>query len=176
MPSSLRTAPPLAIVVTGPAGAGKTTVGRALADALGWNFHDGDAFHSPENIRRMRHGVGLSDAERAPWLAALRDLLARAIDARRPVVLACSALRRVHRRQLAPDHAPPGAIRFVFLEVPPAVLRQRLTTRAGHFAGASLLDSQLATLETPGDGEALRLDGERPVPELVAAIRQATGA
>jgi gluconokinase len=171
--TSFRAAPPSVIVLIGPAGAGKTTVGRALAAALGWDFYDADAFHAAESIARMRRGVPLTDADREPWLAELRALLARAVERGRRLVLACSALRAAHRRALVPDDAPVGTIRFVYLDVPEPLLRRRLTTRAHHFAEPSLLESQIATLEPPDDDEALRVDGRRPVAELVTTIRDA---
>ena len=166
---------PTVVVVMGVAGAGKTTVGRALADAAGWRFHDADDFHAPESIAHMRAGLPLDDARRAPWLAELRTLIATTLRAGESAVLACSALRHAYRDALVPrgdDVATGGMVRFVHLRVSPGVLATRLGTRTGHFAPPALLASQLATLEEPDAGEpALLLDGERPVPELVDAIR-----
>lgn len=154
----------------GVSGAGKTTVGRALARALGWSFSDADDFHSPANVAKMRRGEALTDADRAGWLAALRvlidDLGARGEDA----VLACSALRDAYRRELA---GGPTAVRFVWLRVEPAALRRRLESRHGHYMPASLLGSQLATLEAPAD--AIVVDGARPPDAIVATIRTAIG-
>ena len=165
------TTAPTVVVVMGVAGAGKTTVGRALADALGWRFHDADDFHAPESVARMRAGLPLDDARRAPWLAELRALIVATLGAGESAVLACSALRHAYRDALVPRDAG-GVVRFVHLRVSPAVLESRLGARTGHFAPAALLASQLATLEEPDAAEpALALDGERPVPELVAAIR-----
>lgn len=152
----------------GVAGAGKTTVGRALAASLGWDFHDADDFHSAANVAKMRAGTPLTDADRAPWLDALRALLARHLDARTPMVLACSALRAAYRRALRPDDASEGSMAFVQLDVSPLVAERRLAARRGHYMPATLVASQFATLEEPGD--ALRLDGARPVPELVSQI------
>ena len=166
---------PTVVVVMGVAGAGKTTVGRALADALGWRFHDADDFHAPESVARMRAGLPLDDARRAPWLAELRALIAATLRAGESAVLACSALRHAYRDALVPRDVlgtSGGTVRFVHLRVSPAVLETRLGTRTGHFAPPALLASQLATLEEPDAAEpALALDGERPVPELVATIR-----
>jgi len=164
------------VVVVGPAGSGKTTVGRRLADALGWPFHDGDDYHSPANVARMRAGAALAEEDRGPWLAALATLVARHATAGTDMVLACSALRRAHRRVLVPAEADADAVRFVYLRASPELLAQRLSDRRGHFFGAALLVSQLATLEEPDAGEAapvLTLDADAPVDVLVGRIREA---
>lgn len=161
------------IVVMGVAGAGKTLVGSTLARALGWTFYDADDFHSPENVAKMHRGIGLTDADRAPWLATLRDLIERVIRDGRNAVLACSALKEAYRRTLTPDDAPAGTVRFVYLDVPANVLRERLAHRAHHYAPPELLDSQLATLEPPRD--AVQLDGTLPPDEIVRAARSAIG-
>jgi gluconokinase len=137
---------PRVIVVMGVSGAGKTEIGRALADAIGWPFHDADEYHSKENIAKMHRGEGLTDADRAPWLAALHKLVEDIIANHQRGVLACSALKHSYRQMLRPDIAAPGEVRFVYLDVPRAVLEERLRTRHGHFAPPALLDSQLATL------------------------------
>ena len=165
----------------GPAGAGKTTVGERLAAALGWRFADADAFHSPENVARMRRGEPLTDADRAPWLAALRahiaDTLARDPRARGDrLVLACSALRRAYRDALVPSEVPLGAVRFVYLHVGRDELARRLAARRGHYMPPALLDSQLATLEEPAPDEGVvTVDAERPVDDVVAAVRSVLG-
>jgi gluconokinase len=162
-----------AIVVMGVAGAGKTVVGRALAGSLGWTFVDADDFHSPENVERMRRGVALTDADRAPWLAELRRLIARQLAERRPVVLACSALRRRYRDELAADAREPGAVSFVYLDVPPSLAARRLERRRGHFMPSALVESQFAALEEPDD--ALRIDAALPVDEIVRRIVEGLG-
>ena len=161
----------------GPAGAGKSTVGRALAAALGWRFHDADDLHAPASIERMRRGEALDDAQRAPWLGALHEViaaeLARAARGEPGAVLACSALRRAYRRVLVPPGAPEGAVRFAYLRVAPATLRTRLEARRAHFAPAALLASQLAALEPPDAAEgAIVVDGEQPVDDVVAELRR----
>jgi gluconokinase len=161
---------PRVIVVMGIAGAGKTTVGRALADALGWAFHDADDFHPAANVGKMRAGVPLGDADRAPWLATLHDLIARIVARGEHAVLACSALRQAYREALLPAGAP-AAVAFVHLEVPASVAERRLAERPGHYMQASLVASQVATLEPPSN--ALCLDAELPVRELVSRIRSA---
>jgi gluconokinase len=161
------------VIVMGVAGAGKTLVGSALARELGWAFYDADDFHSPENVAKMHAGIGLTDADRAPWLAKLRDLIDHVIRDGRRAVLACSALKHSYRQALTPEDAPPGTVRFVFLDVPAEVLRERLEHRAHHYAPPELLASQLATLEPTRD--AIRVDGTLPPDEIVRAVRSALG-
>ena len=153
----------------GVSGAGKTEIGRALAEAIGWPFRDADEYHSPENIEKMHRGEGLTDADRAPWLDELRALTSRAFAAGEPMVLACSALKRSYREHLRPAGAPRDAVRFVYLDVPRSVLEERLRSRQGHFATIDLLDSQLSTLEPPSD--ALWVDGTATPDEIVRRIR-----
>ena len=162
---------PRVIIVMGVAGAGKTLVGSTFAKALGWSFYDADDFHSPENVAKMHHGIGLTDADRAPWLATLRDVIDHVIRDGRNAVMACSALKEAYRRVLTPNDVPDGTVRFVYLDVPADVLRDRLEHRAHHYAPPELLESQLATLEPPRD--AIRLDGTLPPDEIVRAARSA---
>lgn len=150
----------------GVSGAGKTTVGRALASRLGWQFIEGDDFHPAANIQAMAGGHPLTDADRAPWLAAIRARIEQIMQAGDHAVIACSALKHAYRRILAGKD--PDAVRFVQLDVPREVLEERLARRHGHFMPASLLDSQLATLE--GSTTALRVDGTQPVESLVDQI------
>jgi len=167
--------PPTVIVLIGPVGAGKSTAGRSLADALGWRYVDADAFHSPENLERLARGEALSDADRAPWIAALRREVEVAVAREEPMVLACSALRRAYREALVPDTVRQHVC-IVYLRVSAAELARRLRTRVGHFAPVDLLESQLETLEEPDPDEGvITLDGERPVPELVQRIRRSCG-
>jgi len=156
---------PLAVVVMGVCGCGKSTVGERLARELGALFIEGDAFHPPANVARMAAGIALSDADRQGWLEALATQLAAARRAGRSVVLACSALKRRYRdvlRQGAPD------LRVVHLHGGREMLAARLAARQGHYMPASLLDSQLATLETPDpDERAVTLDAGAPTDTLV---------
>jgi gluconokinase len=150
--------PPL-VVLMGVAGSGKSTIGRLAAGMLSVPFVDADDFHSAESIRLMAAGVALDDARREPWLDRLHTVLR---DHRgRGLVLACSALRERYRSHLAGDLP----VLFEMLDVPRDVLEARLEARAGHFAGLSLLDSQLDTLELTDEVAIVDADGE---PETVA--------
>lgn len=137
---------PLAIVVMGVSGAGKTTVGRRLAGALGADFVEGDDLHSDAARAKMRAGLALNDDDRWPWL----DRIAAALNdgrARRGAVVACSALRFAYRERL---RIGAGAhLQFVYLEAEPTLMRERVGTRHGHYMPASLVDSQFAALEPP---------------------------
>jgi len=166
-------AAPRIIVLMGPAGAGKTTVGLALGESLGWRFLDADDFHSAENVAKMHRGIGLTDADRKPWLRAIHDALAALYAQHVNVVLACSALKEEYRRAIVPADAADD-VRFVYLRAPAAVLQERLASRAGHYAGPQLLASQLETLEEPRD--ALWVDATCDPEEIVRRIRRGLGA
>jgi len=160
--------PPIgAIVVMGVSGCGKSTVGRALAVALAWEYVEGDDLHPPANVAKMSAGIPLDDADRAPWLAAVAQAIADLIGRGRRVVVACSALKHAYRQVLAPD---PGPVRFVYLRGRLEVLRERMETRSGHFMKEALLKSQLETLEEPVS--ALALDIETAPSVLTERIRQ----
>ena len=158
------------IVVMGVAGAGKTTVGRALADALGWSFIEADDYHSAENVALMRRGIALSDEDRMPWLAAVRGAIAATLARSGRAVVACSALKHAYRVALAAANAT-QSVRFVFLDASEDLVRERLAARRGHYAGAALVESQLATLERPRD--AIRLNAADTPAALVAEVRAA---
>lgn len=153
------------VVLMGSAGAGKTTVGRALAAALHWPFHDADALHSASSIARMRQGVPLEDADRAPWLARVHALMSALAAGGGAAVLACSALRESYRQQITGGI---DGVHFVFLQADRELLRERLLSRPDHFAGTAILDRQLADLEVPED--ALIVDASQPVDALVRTI------
>jgi carbohydrate kinase (thermoresistant glucokinase family) len=157
------------VVVMGPSGAGKTTIGRALAVALGWQFVEADDLHPPANIDKMRRGQGLTDADREPWLSSVRDEARRALEQGLPTVVACSALKQHYRDQIGGDSK---AVHFVYLKADPDLLRQRLAKRQAHFAGPALVASQLATLEEPHE-EAVTIDAAQDVDTIVTEIRRA---
>ena len=156
------------IVVMGVEGVGKSTVGRRLADELGVDFVEGDDQHSPEAKEQMAAGIPLDDEDRAPWLDRL-DAIVREHEAT-GLVLACSALKHAYRQRLTRGVS---GVAFVALVAPRDVLKERITDRRGHFAGADLLDSQLATLELGDDVKTV--DATKPLDEVVAAARAAVG-
>lgn len=156
------------VVVMGVSGSGKSTVGRLLAERLGCRFVDADDLHPPANVAKMAAGQPLSDADRAPWLAALRALISRALEQDAPLVLACSALRQNYRAQLAVD---PARVRFVHLAGDAALIAQRQAERRDHFMPAALLASQFATLEPPTD--AITVD---VAPDPAAIVEQILAA
>ncbi|AKI99947.1 gluconokinase [Archangium gephyra] len=160
----------MVIIVMGVSGSGKTTVGQRLAVALGWRFRDADDFHPPANIAKMTAGIPLTDEDRAPWLAVLRELLRNTLAAGVPVVLACSALKHSYRERLTVDAARQ---RWVYLRVPRALLAERLKARTGHYMPAALLDSQLAALEIPED--ALVVEATADPDTLVATVLRELG-
>jgi len=159
----------LPIVVMGVSGSGKTTLGQALAQALGRPFIEGDTLHPPANRAKMASGIALTDEDRWPFL----DNVAQALrDSPEPAVASCSALRRVYRDRM---RAVAGNILFVMSRLTRGELEQRMAGRNGHFMPASLLDSQLATLEPlEADEDALLVDGtqtpEKQVTDLIAAL------
>lgn len=161
---------PRVVIIVGVAGSGKTTVSRALADSLGWAFEDADDYHSVQALATMARGVGLTDADRAPWLDRLASLVEQRAEHGPPTVLACSALKARYRKTLANGRAD---VAFAWLDVPRAELAHRLASRAGHIAGPDLLPSQLEAFQPPT--EAARLDGALGVAEVVAQAVQRLG-
>lgn len=156
------------LVVMGVSGSGKSTLARALAERLGVAYLDADDFHPAANVEKMRRGEPLNDDDRAPWLAALAEQLKQCRERGQGVVLACSALKRRYR-----DRLRVGDPDLVFLHLAASfdVLKARLEARPGHFMPASLLTSQLATLEPPdSDERALTLDAALPVSRLVDIV------
>jgi len=159
---------PIVVVLMGVAGSGKTTVGFALAAALGWNFRDADVFHPPENIAKMSSGVALTDRDRAPWLAAIRTHIDGCLARGENAIVTCSALKESYRQAIV---GSPAKVKFVHLAGDPALIAERLRARQGHFMKPELLPSQFEALEAPKD--ALVVDVAQPLPAIVAQIRQA---
>ncbi len=153
-----------AIVVMGVSGAGKTTVGQALARNLDWHFEDADDWHPAENVARMSAGQPLTDEDRAPWLDRLNHLLLE----RDRLVLACSALKRAYRDRLREGLG--DSVGFVHLRAKEELLLGRLRDRRGHYMPASLLQSQLDALEEPGPDEAFQLDAAAMPGDAVSEI------
>ena len=155
------------VVVMGVSGCGKSTVGRALAEALGLRFIEGDEWHPPRNVALMAAGTPLTDDDRRDWLQALAGQLAAAAAQGQGLVLSCSALKRSYRDQL---RAGAAALRIVYLHGSAALLAARMATRPGHYMPPSLLPSQLDTLEPPtADEGPILLDIALPPEALVAA-------
>ncbi len=155
-----------AAVIFGVSGSGKTLIGTRLATTLGWTFIDADDLHPADNVRKMRQGLPLDDADRWPWLDILR---ARVLDNLRQgcsTVLACSALKQAYRERLAVD----ARVRFFYLRVQREVLMERLRHRRGHFFNPVLLESQLQTLEPPGADETV--DAGATPDKVVREIRR----
>src|SRR5258706_16268851 len=157
----------MVVIVMGVSGSGKTTIGQMLAWSLGWEFHDGDDLHSAANKAKMHAGIALSDEDRAPWLAAIRNLIASIIAAGKNAVVACSALKQSYRDQIVVD---PAKLKIVFLKGSEKLIAARIGNRSGHFMNPALLQSQFDTLEEPRD--AIVVDVAAEPEEIVRRIRK----
>jgi gluconokinase len=156
-------------IIMGATGAGKTTIGTMLAAQLNWQFADADTFHPPANIEKMSRGIPLNDADRAPWLEAMRKAMLEWIAAGKNVVLACSALKRAYREVLRPS----SEARIIYLKGSYALFAERIRHRHGHFAGEGILAGQFADLEEPVD--AITVDAAQSPDQIVAEIRKRLG-
>jgi gluconokinase len=161
------------VILMGVTASGKTTIGRKLAATQGWQYAEGDDYHSDANKQKMHQGIPLTDGDRAPWLASLHDVLMGWYRGGTSGVLACSALKQTYRDVLSAG-IPKTDLRFVLLDVPRTTLEHRLAERRNHYMSPALLDSQLATLELPKD--AIRVRGDLPPDEVVHQIMAAIGA
>src|SRR5579859_443400 len=160
------------VVLMGVTASGKTTIGRKLAATEGWQYAEGDDYHSEANKQKMQQGIPLTDEDRAPWLVSLHDVLMGWYRSGTSGVLACSALKQMYRDVLSAG-IPKTGLHFVLLEVPRSTLEHRLAERRNHYMSPALLDSQLATLELPKD--AIRVRGDLPPDEVVHQIIAAIG-
>jgi gluconokinase len=158
------------VILMGVSGCGKTTVGKRLGTLLHWPFYDGDDFHPKANVEKMARGRALTDADRQPWLEALREKIDALIEREQHAVLTCSALKAAYREHLASGHTE---VHFVYLHGTYDLIQERLQARQGHFMPADLLANQFDTLEAPED--ALRVDISAPPKVLVQQIARGLG-
>jgi len=158
---------PMIILIMGVTAAGKTTVGRVLAEQLHWRFADADDYHSAANVAKMRAGIPLTDEDRTPWLQSLRGAILDWIRDAETVILACSALKAEYRDILlvSPE------VKLVYLRITEELAAARLADRRGHYMNPALLHSQFETLQEPHD--ALTIDASQPAKQIVARIRRA---
>lgn len=143
----------------------KSSVGKALADSLGWDFYDADDFHPPENVAKMASGIPLDDSDRAPWLASLRDIISSSLKADQPGVLACSALKEQYRQQLLTGN---DGVQIVYLKGSYELIWSRMEKRKDHYMKPDMLQSQFNALEEPTN--ALVVDISMLVDEIVREI------
>jgi len=155
------------IIIIGVSGSGKTTIGRLLSGELGWQYYEGDNFHPPANIEKLKNGVPLDDADRKPWLESLRDLIRNCLEQGDSAVVACSALKQRYRDFLLVDER----VILIYLKGDYELIRERLSKRRGHFLNPNLLDSQFAALEEPKT--AMQVDVSVSPAEIVKSIRSA---
>jgi len=160
----------IVIILMGVSGSGKTTIGARLAQSLGWIFLDADGLHPVQNRDQMSRGIALSDADREPWLDAVRQSIERLLSATTSAVLACSALKRSYRRRIVVD---PARVKIVYLKGTKELIAARLRERKGHFMNPELLQSQFDTLEEPHD--AIAIDIAASPDAIVATIRDRLG-
>ncbi len=163
------------LIVMGVSGVGKSTIAEAVRDHLRWPFQEGDALHPPANVQKMHAGVPLDDDDRAPWLLAVRAWIDARVSAGEPGLITCSALKRRYRDGLVDGRCE---VRLLYLKADPRVLEERLARRQGHFMPASLLESQLQTLEEPTEDErpiVVRVDAtlDETVADTLAAVARA---
>jgi carbohydrate kinase (thermoresistant glucokinase family) len=134
------------LIIMGVSGVGKSTIAQALAKKLGWKFQEGDELHPPSNVRKMHANIPLTDADRAPWLAAIKHWIDARLNAHEPGLVTCSALKRKYRAFLVEGRE---SVRILYLHADKRTIEDRISHRTGHFMPASMLESQLRTLEEP---------------------------
>ncbi len=155
-------------LIMGVSGSGKSAVGRALAQKLGWDFYDADDYHPAANIEKMASGIPLIDEDRLPWLDTLHAIISKSLQENRPGVLACSSLKGSYRTRLMDGNQ---GVQLVYLKGSFELIRSRMSARTEHYMQPTLLQSQFDILEEPND--ALVMDITRPVNEIVDLILQA---
>jgi gluconokinase len=154
-------------IVMGVSGSGKTSVGKSLAKHLGWDFYDADDFHPPENVAKMAKTIPLTDSDRAPWLAALHELISSSLARNLPGVLACSALKERYRQKLLEGN---DGVRLIYLKGSYDLIWSRMSARKDHYMKPHMLQSQFETLEEPVN--ALIVDVTPSVDEILKVILQ----
>ncbi len=161
----------MVIIVIGPSGCGKTTVGKILANQLGWSFYDADDFHSKENVEKMRQGTPLTDKDREPWLQGLANEIKQWNHNPGNAVLACSALKASYRQSLGVNQA---TVVTVYLHGEFDLLSNRLKARQGHYMNPNLLQSQIDTFEAPQNGITVSIDQspEKMVEEIFHKLKE----
>ncbi len=155
----------MVVIISGVSGVGKTTIGKLLAEHLGWAFYDADDYHSDENVAKMGAGKPLNDEDRREWLEKLGELIADLITLERSSVLACSALKQAYREQLCIS----TDVKLVLLQADFSIISERLSERRDHFMNADLLKSQFDTLE-PANANDLRIDASMSPDSIVKKI------
>ena len=161
---------PQALVIMGVSSSGKSTIGQALGQRLGWRFEDGDSFHPPANVAKMSAGHPLTDEDRWPWLQAIADEIGRCRAAGEHIIIACSALKKAYRAILVGGH---DDVRMVYLSGSKELIGDRMSHREGHFMPPGLLASQFATLEPPTpDEHPITVSVDAPVAAIVDDILQ----
>ena len=161
----------MVVVLMGVSGSGKTTIGKILAGKLSWPFVEGDDYHPAANVEKMRAGKPLTDEDRRPWLAALRERVDRACTTGEDVVLACSALKHAYQDYL--ERHDPACVHYVYLHGSEELIKKRLAARKGHFMNPALLHSQFETLEPPA--EAVRVDVAGSPEDVADEVRRRLG-
>lgn len=165
---------PVVVAVMGVSGSGKTTIGRALAERLGWPYQEGDELHPPANVEKMSHGIPLTDEDRWPWLRKVAEWIDNQLAKGQPGIITCSLLKRSYRQLVIDERS---GVRLLYLRGDQHVIAGRLEARKGHFMPASLLRSQFETLEEPAPSEhALVVEVHGVVAETVADALRAVEA
>jgi len=156
------------VILMGVSGSGKTTVGKAIASAMEWEFSDADCFHSDAAKEKMSRGEPLTDTDRAPWLQQIGESIAQWLQEDRNVILSCSALKASYRQVLFCYHPQ---VHLVYLKGSYKLIEERLHNRLDHFMKADLLHSQFSTLEEPSQAEAIYIDISQDLEQIVREIR-----